>query len=366
VTLILTCSKRDGDDSLAQRAIEAPKEVENKEESTIMTVTDHSYDPFPVTSDEWSGRNPFADDKLHDVRRLSPPQEEPDTTVKSRTPSPFVESSSPQSDTPNPSPQVSDQYSVDSHLNTMISPVSKYSVSSIESGYESSMSTPPNSIQMRNTNATSPVFYHETIPELVPANANNKTYYKQKPQQINHVQVNGQQLQNPFQSTQQYQTPSFNLPVNPTTDSLGGYVKQEPFTLRQCAGTKRSQSMQQSTLNNQPLQGFTRNANPILGAEMLMSTFDDSIPPIAPLKELKTEDLDILEIPGMPLNIPQMPKYTPLTQNMQYAPNAQQFGVPQNMFLGNRQANFTFNPLQQQQQLRNNMQPHFMYHTNQQ
>lgn len=322
-----------------------------------MPVTDHSYDPFPVTSDEWGGRNPFAEDQPS--RMLSPAQEEPDTTVKSRTPSPSTElSKSPQSDTPNPSPQLNDQLSADSHLNTIISPVSKYSVSSIESGYESSMSSSsPNPVQIRNTNATSPVFYHEAMPELVPTNTNSNIYFKQKPQ-VNFGQLKSQQLQNPFQSTQHYQTPSVNFTASHTADLLGGYIKQEPFTLHQCAGTKCNQSMQQSTINNQPSQGFTRNTNSILGMEMLMSSFNDHIPPIAPLKELKTEDLDILEIPGIPQNVPQMPQSAPWPQNVQYVPNVQQFGVPRNnMFPGNRQV---FNPLQQQQQLRNNMQSHFM------
>ena len=47
------CSKSDGEASLAQRAIEAAKE-ENNADSPTMPITDHSYDPFPVTLDEWA------------------------------------------------------------------------------------------------------------------------------------------------------------------------------------------------------------------------------------------------------------------------------------------------------------------------
>ena len=104
----------------------------------------------------------------------------------------------------------------------------------------------------------------------------------------------------------QYQIPSVNLSDNPLTDLSGGYVKQEPFTMHQCAGSKQShQSLQQPGVNNAS-EEHTRNPNPILGCDMLMSSFDDSIPSIIPLKELKTEDLDILEIPVSSQNEPQI------------------------------------------------------------
>ena len=62
-----TCSKSDGETSLAQRAMEAAKEESNKADFSTMPITDHSYDPFPVTSDEWANRNPFAKDKIKGV-----------------------------------------------------------------------------------------------------------------------------------------------------------------------------------------------------------------------------------------------------------------------------------------------------------
>ena len=58
----LTCSKSNGEASLAQRAIEAAKE-ENNADSPTMPITDHSCDLFPVTPDEWANRNSFAEDK---------------------------------------------------------------------------------------------------------------------------------------------------------------------------------------------------------------------------------------------------------------------------------------------------------------
>ena len=321
-----------------------------------MPVTDHSYDPFPVVSDEWAGRNPFASDQP--MSRSSPEQEEPDSTVKSRTPSPSSESSkSPKSYTTNPSPQLNGQLSVDNRYNTIISPVSKHSVSSTESGYESSMSTPPGSVQMGNINATSPVFHQETMPELVPAHTNPNTFHKQNPQ------INQQLLQNPLQSVEQYQMPTVNTSVNPMSDMLGGSIKQEPaMTMRQCAGNKRS--LQQPTIHNVS-RDFPRNPNPILGVDTLLSSFDDTIPPIAPLKELKTEDLDILEIPAPSQNTPQMQQPSQWPQNVQYIPKGGQFSIPKNnMMPGNRQGNIMFNPMQQQQF---RLQPHvqFLYHANQ-
>ena len=360
-----SCSKKDGDESLAQRAIEAPKEVNIKEDNPVMPVTDHSYDPFPVVSDEWAGRNPFADDRK--LKRLSPEQEEPDSTVKSRTPSPSTESSkSPKGYTPNPSPHLNGQLSVDSRYNTIISPVSKHSVSSMESGYDSSMSTPPGSVQMGNVNATSPVFHQETIPELIPAQTNSNTYHKQNTQ-IHVPQNNNQQLQNPFQSAKQYQSPTTKVPVNPMGNLLGEGVKQEPpFIMQQCAGNKRShQPVRQPTMQTMS-QDFARNPNPVLGIDMLMSSFNDSIPPIAPLKELKTEDLDILEIPAPPSqNTPQTQHSTQWPQNMQHVPSGGQFTIPKNMIPGN----MVFNPMQHQQQFHQQqqfrLQPQFFYHTNQ-
>ena len=365
--LFKTCSKDDGEASLAQRAIEAAKEESNNADSATMPITDHSYDPFPVTSDEWANRNPFAEDKT--IRKLSPEQVEPDSTMKSHTPSPIsseASSKSPKSYTSNPSPQLSDQLSVDNCCSAIISPISKHSVSSIESGYDSCMSTPPSSIQMRNTNVTSPVFHQDGVPELIPAHKNGNVSYQQKPQ-INVVQsnVNEQQFHDALQLPKQYQTPSTGLPVNPTTDFLGGYVKQEPFTMRHCAENKCSyQSVQQSTINNAS-EEFSRNPNPILGVDTLMSSFDDSIPPIAPLKELKTEDLEILEIPTPPQNVQQVHQSTQWQQNMQYIPNGAQFNFPKNHVTARiGHGNFAFNPLQQQQQLRTAVQPQFLYHTN--
>ena len=147
IVLFIICSKDDGERSLARRAIEAAKEVDDKENVTTAPVIDHSYDPFPVTSEEWANRNPFAEDQP--TRKLSQEQDEPDTAVKSRTPSPSTESSkSPKSCTTNPSPQSNDQFSTDNRCIT----VPKHSVvSSIESGYESNMSTPPGSVQTRST-----------------------------------------------------------------------------------------------------------------------------------------------------------------------------------------------------------------------
>lgn len=237
----------------------------------------------------------------------------------------------------------------------------------MESGYESSMSTPPNSVQMRNTNITSPVFHQEAIPEQLPTQTSKGTYFNQKPQ-INFAQ-DSHWLQNPFQSPGQQQPTSANLTFNPTTNLLDGSIKQESFTMHQCAGSKRNHhSVQQPTVNN-PSQDFSRNPNPILGVDMLMSSFDDSIPPIAPLKELKTEDLDILEIPAVPPQIaPQMQQSTQWPQNVQYVFNSEQSSIPKNnLMCGNMKGNFLFNPLQQQQQqqFRNGLQPQFPYNTNQ-
>ena len=84
IVLFIICSKDDGETSLAQRAIEATKEADDKENVTTIPVIDHSYDPFPVTSEERAYRNPFAEDQP--TRKLSQEQDEPNTAVKSRTP----------------------------------------------------------------------------------------------------------------------------------------------------------------------------------------------------------------------------------------------------------------------------------------
>ena len=331
-----------------------------------MPVTDHSYDPFPVVSDEWAGRNPFADDQSE--RRSSPEQEEPDSTVMSRTPSPSIDlSKSPKSYSANPSPQLNSQLPVDNRCNTIISPISKHSVSSVESGYESSLSTPPGSVQMGSINAASPVFHQEMIPELIPAQMNGNAYQKQN-SPINIAQNTNQQIQNPLVPAKQYTVSTNNIPFNPRSKPSGGDVKQEsPFIMHQCAGSKRShQSVQQPTVHNKS-QDFAKNVHPVLGVDMLMSSFDDSIPPIAPLKELKTEDLDILEIPAPPLqNIPQIQQPAQWPGNMQYIPNGRQFAIPTNNNIPrNIHRNVMFNPMQQNQHQQFKLQPQFLYNPSQ-
>ena len=331
-----------------------------------MPVTDHSYDPFPVVSDEWAGRNPFADDQPE--RKLSPEQEEPDSTVKSRTPSPSIDlSKSPKSYSANPSPQLNGQLSVDNRCNTIISPISKHSVSSIESGYESSLSTPPGSVQMGSINVASPVFHQEAIPELIPAQMNGNACQKQN-SPVNVAQNTSQQTHNPLISAEQYRISTNNISFNPICKPLGGNVKQEsPFIMHQCAGTKRSHtSLQQPTVHNKP-QDFAKNVNPVLGVDMLMSSFNDGIPPIAPLKELKTEDLDILEIPAPPShNIPQIQQPAQWPQNVPYIPNGGQFAIPTNNIIPqNMQGNVMFNPMQQRPQQQFKLQPQFLYHPSQ-
>ena len=88
------CSKEKGEESLAQRAIEAgAKQMDTIIDSSPTPVADHSYDPFPVTSNEWSGRDPFAEN-IETSERLSPDHLEPDSTTKS--PSPPLAAKSPQ------------------------------------------------------------------------------------------------------------------------------------------------------------------------------------------------------------------------------------------------------------------------------
>ena len=355
----LCYSKTDGDFSLAQRAIEAGKGVDSKQNLAVVPVAERSYDPFPVISNEWSGRNPYTEIKI--TKMPSPEEEDVDGSVKSCTPSPSTESSkSPQSDAGNTSPQSSDQLSVDSHYNTTTSPINRHSVSSIESGYESNMSTPPNSVQMRNTNAPTAVCNQDAFSDSpahthgsTPAHTNGSTYYQHKPQ-INFVQnhVESQPFQNLFQPPKQYQTVSASLSM---TVLSGRNVKPDPYVRSQCAGSKRShQPVQQPSTNNVP-EG---SPDPILGADMLMSSFNDSIPPIAPLKELKTEDLDILELPAPSCNTAQMQHSTQWPQNKQYIPNDSQ--PLSHMTPGNGQGNLILNPLQQQ--LRNGVQSQALYH----
>lgn len=328
---------------------------------------DHSYDPFPVTSDEWSGRNPFANQP---TRRLSPEQEEPDSTVKSRTPSPSAESfKSPQNDGTNASPQMSDQLSVDTHYNTTISPIPKRSVSSNESGYESTISTSPNSVQMRDMNAPSPVFHQKGVPDLIPAQTDSNMYFKQKPQ-FNFAQSNSQEFQNPFQPPKnQYQAPSPNFSNSPTTDIFNRRVKQEPsFAVHQCAGNKRNhQSMQQPSVSNTS-EDLSRNSNSLVGIDMVMTSFDDSIPSVTSLHELKTEDLDILDVLFPSRNAPQMQQSTQWPQNMEYIPNGGEFNVSKNhMMRGDGEGKLIFNPQQQQhqQEVRTGVQPQFLYRNSQ-
>ena len=93
------------------------------------------------------------------------------------------------SHTANPSPQLSNQFSIDNCCSAIISLISKHSISSIESGYENSMSIPPSSTQMRNANVTSPVFHQHGVPDVIPAHKDGNMSNQQKPQ-INLVQSN--------------------------------------------------------------------------------------------------------------------------------------------------------------------------------
>ena len=350
----------EGDASLAQRAIEAAKKVDIKDKPDAdIPVNSHSYDPFPVTTNEWAGKNPFAEDQT----RSFPKQEDSNSTVKSEEFSCSPESlNSSKSYTANPSPQLCDRLSPINQYNEMISPVSKYSDSSLESGYESNISTPPNSVLMRSTGTPSPFFQHDPTPEVVseqiPTQTNGNTYFKQQPQ-INFAQGIGQQFQNPFQSSKRYQTPTNNVSVNHTA-YINEHVKQDAFTMSQCAGSKRShQPVQQATIGNTS-QELSRNSIPTVSMDVLMSSFDDNIPPIVPLKELKTEDLDILELPASSQNVPQMQQSTQWPQNML---NGDQSSIPMNHNIpGNDQRNLMFNPLQQQQQ----QQQHHHHHYQQQ
>ena len=280
-----------------------------------------------------------------------------DSSVKSRTPSPSTESSaSPKSDKDNPSPQSSDQLCVDSHSNATTSPIHRHSVSSIESGYESNMSTPPNSVQMKSTNASTAICNQDAFSDS-PAHTNGSTYYQHKPQ-INFVQgnVESQQFQSTFQPSKQYQTPSANLSM---TSLSGGNVKLDPYVRSQCAGSKRSHQLVQQQPSTNDVDIIEGNSDPVLGADVLMSSFNDSIPPIAPLNELKTEDFDTLELLTSSCNAPQVQQSTRWPQSI---PNGSQ--PLTHMIPGNGQGNFMFNPLQQQQpqQLRNGVQSQFLYH----
>ena len=342
-------SKKDGDASLAQRTIEAAKVVNIKEDPVAdMPVNSHSYDPFPVTSDEWAGKNPFAEDQTLTIS--FPQQKEPISAVTSQEFSCSIKSlESPKSYTANPSPHLCDRLSPINQNNTIISPVSKHSVSSLESGYETSLSTPPNSVSMRSTGTPSPVFHHDPIPEvvseLIPTQTIGNAYFKQQPQ-INFAQHTDQQFQSSLQSSKRYQTPITNLSVKPTVH-LNSHVKQDPFTMSQCTGSKHShQPVQKSTVSNTSQELF-RNSLPTLSMDVLTPSFDDNIPPIAPLKELKTEDLDILELPASSHSVPQILQSTQWLQNK---PNGGQSSIPVNYNTpGNAQGNPIFNTLQQQQ-----------------
>ena len=341
-------SKMEGDASLAQRAIEAAKKVDIKDNPDAdIPVNSHSYDPFPVTTNAWAGKNPFAEDQT----RSFPKQEDSNSTVKSEEFSCSPESlNSSKSYTANPSPQLCDRLSPINQYNEMISPVSKHSDSSLESGYESNISTPPNSVLMRSTGTPSPFFQHDPTPEVVseqiPTQTNGSTYFKQQPQ-INFVQGTGQQFQNPFHSTKQSQAPTTDLLAKPTT-YFKRNSKQHSLSISQCAGSKRSHQPVHQSAGSNISPDLSRNPVPTLSMDVLMSSFDDNIPPIAPLTELKTEDLDILELPVPSHNVPQTQQSTSWTQ---YTPNGGQSSVPINHKMpGNRQGNVIMNPLQQQQQ----------------
>ena len=173
-------SKEKGEESLAQRTIEAGASAIN--DSSLKPVADHSYDPFPVTSNEWSGRDPFAEG-MDTSARSSPDQLEPDSTTKSPSPpvaskslevnkSPSVMSTiSSQDNMIQQSSLVSGPVSVTKSTTSVtddrnISPEGNQSVRSMESGYESSIPT-PQSAQLRNMtggyNINSPVFQPETV-----------------------------------------------------------------------------------------------------------------------------------------------------------------------------------------------------------
>ena len=117
--------------------------------------------------------------------------------------------------------------------------------------------------------------------------------------------------------------------------------------MSQCTGSKHShQPVQKSTVSNTS-QELSRNSLPTLSMDVLTPSFDDNIPPIAPLKELKIEDLDILELPASSHSVPQILQSTQWPQNR---PNGGQSSIPMNYNTpGNAQGNPIFNTLQQQQ-----------------
>ena len=147
-----------------------------------------------------------------------------------------------------------------------------------------------------------------------------------------------QQMLNPFQPSNQFQNTSMQKgTMNPH------FVKQEAFSMHQCAGNYRPPVAEQPTTNTG------------MGVDMLMSSFTEQIPP---LQELKTEDLEILEIPSSTANPPQLQTSMQWVPNMQYNSSAQPFSGPNRMMTSNVQGNFMAMP----QQFRTGIQPQ-MYHT---
>jgi len=321
-------------------------------------VADHSYDPFPVTSNEWSGRDPFAEG-IETSERSSPDQLEPDSTTKS--PSPPIALKSPQ---PYKAPEAYESSSMMSTVSSQdemmqkspvgngprsvtksttsvtgdrnISPEGTQSVSSMESGYESSVPT-PQSAQLRSMtgyNINSPVFQPDVVtqqsinPSTTPTN--NNFYFRQTPR-INF----SQQMQNPFQQSNQ------NTPIQ-----IPSFVKQEAFSMHQCAGNSRPPVAEQPT------------ANTGIDVDTLMAFPIEQIPP---LQELKTEDLQgFLDIPNTTTNPAQVQTPVQWQQNMQYNSSAQPFSVPNRMMPLNMQGNFMAMP----EQFRTGVQPQVYRTTN--
>jgi len=329
--------------------------MENMSDSSPTPIADHSYDPFPVTSNEWSGRDPFAQ-AMDPSDRSSPDQLEPDSTTKSPSPpsaskspeaykSPSVMSTTQSDDkTQQQSPLVNGPPSVAKSTTSTsddrnISPEGNQSVSSMESGYESGVPT-PQSAQLRSVsgfNMNSPVFQPQAVPQQ-PINpstlqVDNNSYYKQTPQ-INFVP----QMQNAFQPSNQFQNTSMRI--------NGQFVKQETLPVHQCAGNKRP-----PVVADQPV------TNTGMGVDMLMSSIAEQIPPLTPLQELKTEDLEILEIPSVTANQPQGQASMQWLPNMQYNSSGQPFGV---QMTSSMQGNFMAMP----QQFRTGVQPQMYHPTN--
>ena len=142
-----------------------------------------------------------------------------------------------------------------------------------------------------------------------------------------------QQLLNPFQQSSQT-APMQNSSMNP------GFVKQEAFSMHQCAGNSRPPVAEQPSTNTG------------MDANTLMAFPNEQIPP---LQELKTEDLQgFLDIPNVTAANPaQMQTPMQWVQNMPYNSNAQPFGIPNRMMTSNVQGNFMTMP----QQFRTGVQP---------